>query len=405
MWCHAPMAEAPDRLPARFRALVVGSTFSGIGDGLVAVAMPLAVASRTASPVVVAGVVAVQRLPWLLFSLHGGALADRTDLRRLLPAIDAVRALVLLGLAAAVATDVGVVPLAYLTAFVVGAGDTTVASGLQAAVPRLVPDPQLDRANTWVFVSQAGAEHLAGPAAGGLLFALAAPLPFALDALSFAVGAALLARTLPAGTVAAPSGRSLTGDVRQALGWYRSHTAMRRLTLLIASFSLCQAGILAILVLLVTDVYGRASATFGLVLAAAAVGNLLGSLATARVNARVAIQHVLLVAGVAAGLAYAVMGLTRSPAVAAACMAVEGVAVGIVHVAALSYRQRRIPPEMLGRVSAAFRLVVFGAMPVGALLAGLGGEVAGVAPTVVALGVGQALAAVALAPRIAAEPG
>jgi MFS family permease len=387
-----------------FRTVVVASACSGIGDGVVASAMPLLAASQTRSPTAVAGVLAAQRLPWLLLSLHSGALADRVDLRRLLPRVDAARAVLLGALCAAVAADVAVLPLLYLTALVVGAGDTTVATGLQAAVPRLVPDARLDRANAVVLLSQSSTEHLAGPALGGLLFSAAAALPFGVDALSFALSAVLLARGLPAGTTAPPSGASLSADVREALRWFRGDPGMRRMALLITTFSATQAAVLAVLVLLVTDVYGRSATTFGLVLAAAAVGNVAGSLVTERISRSVGVRTLLLVGGAATGLAYVVLGATRSPLVAAACLAVEGVVIGIASVAALTYRQRRIPPAMLGRVSAAFRMVVYGSLPLGALLAGLGAEVVGVAATVVAAGVVQVLAALLLAPRLEPAP-
>src|SRR2546430_17160474 len=67
----------------RFWKLWGASTVSGLGDGLVLVAFPLLVTSLTRSPQWVAGIMVAQRPPWLLLSLHAGAVADLIDRRRL----------------------------------------------------------------------------------------------------------------------------------------------------------------------------------------------------------------------------------------------------------------------------------------------------------------------------------
>src|SRR5262245_48897711 len=89
----------------RFWKLWGASTVSGLGDGLVLVALPLLVTSLTRSPQWVAGIMVAQRLPWLLLSLHAGAVADRMDRRRLLGVVEIARMAVLLVLGIAVATN------------------------------------------------------------------------------------------------------------------------------------------------------------------------------------------------------------------------------------------------------------------------------------------------------------
>src|SRR5262245_35146129 len=92
------------RLGRRYWQLWGASTVSGLGDGVVLVAFPLLVTSLTRSPQLVAGVMIAQRLPWLLLSLPGGAMADRLDRRRLVATIELLRTAVLGVLALAVAT-------------------------------------------------------------------------------------------------------------------------------------------------------------------------------------------------------------------------------------------------------------------------------------------------------------
>ncbi len=76
-------AVLPARMGTPFRWLVGSSWVGNLGDGLALAAGPLLVASQTQDPLLVALSALLQRLPWLLFGLHVGVLADRVDRRRL----------------------------------------------------------------------------------------------------------------------------------------------------------------------------------------------------------------------------------------------------------------------------------------------------------------------------------
>src|SRR5918994_3707426 len=92
---------APARLGTPFRWLLGSAWASNLGDGLAVAAGPLLVASQTPDPFLVALAGLLQRLPWLLFGLHAGVLADRVDRRLVVVTVDLVRAFVLIVLVAA----------------------------------------------------------------------------------------------------------------------------------------------------------------------------------------------------------------------------------------------------------------------------------------------------------------
>ena len=94
-------------LGARFWRLWTSSTLSNLADGIVKVSLPLAALRFTDSPTLIAGLAFVVTLPWVLFALPAGALADRLDRRRLMLGANAVRAVTLGALAAALAADAG----------------------------------------------------------------------------------------------------------------------------------------------------------------------------------------------------------------------------------------------------------------------------------------------------------
>jgi Major Facilitator Superfamily len=166
------------------------------GDGVRLAAFPLLAAQLTDSPGAVAAVTAVQGLPWLLVGAGLGVIVDRTDRRSLMLVVDITRAVIIAALAAAVLAHGAGLVLIYLTAFTTGAGSALRDTAAVTCVPRLVEPADLDRANGRVIAGHIVGNELAGPAAGGWLFGLAAVLPFAVNARTLGV-AVLLLLTLP----------------------------------------------------------------------------------------------------------------------------------------------------------------------------------------------------------------
>lgn len=383
----------------RFTGLLSASVISGVGDGLVLVALPLLAATITRDPRLVAGVAVAQRLPWVVLSLHGGALVDRLSLRRLLPAVETVRgaALLLLG-GLALGGDV-TLPILYAVAFVIGTGDTVVSSGLHAAIPLMVPVAGLSKANGRIHMSQVSGGEFVGPAIGGVLFGLAAALPFLVDGVSFLATALILALVLPRREPTAPAPTTGLGrDVVEGLRWFVANPVLRLLALLIGAFAFFQAAVLALVVLLATGQLALTDGQFGIFLAMGAIGNLLGAALAERLPEH-RLAAIVLTAGTVTASCYVVMGLTTSAPLAGGAFLVEGVAIAAANVVTVSLRQRVIPQELLGRVGAAFRLCIFGTMPVGALLGGLLAQQVGVGRAVALAGVGQAVLVAVIARR------
>jgi len=151
----------------------------------------------TRSPAAVAAVTAVQGLPWLFLGAGLGVLVDRTDRRRLMVTVDIARAVVISGLAIAIFADSAGLLLIYAVALVTGIGSALRGTAAATCVPRLVEPAGLDKANGRVIAGSIVGNELAGPAAGGWLFGMAAVLPFAVNAGTLGI-AMLLLLTLPA---------------------------------------------------------------------------------------------------------------------------------------------------------------------------------------------------------------
>jgi len=381
---HAASApKGRDRLGRDFGKLWLAQAVSNLGDGVYVTALPLLAATLTRDPLPVSAVVFAEWLPWLLFGLVAGALLDRWDRRRVMWVVDAGRFAVVGAFAVAVLLGWASIPLLMLTGFLLGTGQTLVDTASQALIPTLVSrDRQrLERANGRLQGTHVLSDHLAGPPTGGVLFSAAAWLPFGVDAVSFAAGSALVAsipgrRAAPdrsGGDAGSSVGRqaSLRADIAEGLRWLVRHRVLRAMAVLAAGVNLLSVAHGAILVLFAQERLGLGSVGFGLLLTAAAVGGLAGSVIASWLSRHAGLVRVMVGGFVVGGLARVGIGLTHSPWVAGGLLAVSGVFPVIYNVVFGSLRQQLIPDRLLGRVNSAYSLCTYGSVPLGALLGGV----------------------------------
>jgi MFS family permease len=172
---------------------------------------------------------------------------------------------------------------------------------------------------------------------------------------------------------------------------------LRVLLVLVACLAGLQGMEGGVLVLLATSEWGVREATYGIFLAAGAVGSLLGSILADSLVRRLGSAPTLLGAAIVSGLGYLIMASAQSWHLAGPAFALVGFAVGTGSVVAISLRQRLTPHDLMGRVGGAWRGIVWGAAPVGALAAGSLATLGGLRLPLVLAGVLQCGAAVVLA--------
>jgi MFS family permease len=381
-------------LGPNFDKLWLASAVSNLGDGVRLAALPLLAATLTRDPGLVAGLTAFLVLPWLLFSLPAGALVDRVDRRRLMAAVQAVRMVLVALLGTVVWMGWASIPLLYGLAFLLGVAETLFDTASQAIIPSVVASPQLEPANARLIGAEMVANQFAGPPLGAWLFGVAAAIPFALDTVTFAAGAALLV-TLTGTFVPEQSEQAGIGRrMAEGLGWLWRHRLLRAVTLMVAAVNLFYASTGAILVLFALEVLGVGELGFGLLLAMFAVGAVLGSLVAHRVSKVLGPGMLALAAFSIGGAAQVVVGLSSEPVLVGAMLVAEGFGVAIFNITFRSLRQALVPDRLLGRVVSSQRFFGYGAVPVGAAFGGLLARVLGLrAPFLVA---GVALVLVAL---------
>ncbi len=197
-----------------FTLLWSSQVISTVGTRVTSVAYPLLVLLLTGSPALAGVVGFAQTLPFLLLYLPGGAWVDRWDRRRTMVVCEVGRMVALGSIAVtAVVGGVHAITIAQLAAVAFVEGSLFVLFDLAegAALPRLVPAGQLPTAVAWNQARTQGAD-LVGQPLGGLLFAIAPALPFAVDSVSYLVsgGAVAAIRTRLQGERAATADRLRT---------------------------------------------------------------------------------------------------------------------------------------------------------------------------------------------------
>ena len=376
------MATFASGLRTPFARYWLSGFLADFGDGVRLAAFPLLAVHLTRSPAAVAAVTAVQGLPWLLLGGGLGVVVDRTGRRRLMVTVDTARAAVIVALAAAILAHSAGLWMIYLTAFVTGAGSALRDTAAVTCVPRLVQPDRLEQANARLIAGQIVGNELAGPAAGGWLFGLAAVLPFAVNAGTLGI-AVLLLLTLP-GVFGPPPRQqgtrdaSLWHDFTEGLRWLWQHPDMRDVTIVAGLVSALDAAWFAVLVLFVVRDLHQQPGAYGLLLAIGALGGVATGGVGAALTRRLGPWRSLLLGGAAMAASQAGLGLTGNVVVAAATLFISSGAWALFNVTAVTMRQRQVPAALLGRVSSLFGTVTRGAEALGAVAGGALAAAAGI---------------------------
>ncbi len=355
--------------PPAFRHLWLASAASNLGDGAILAAGPLLLATLTTNPTAIAAAMFAQTLPWPLFTLSSGALADRLPRRTIVAVANAARATLIAALAVTIATGTPTLWLLYLVSFLMGAAETLTDAAYGALVADTVPASLLGRANARLQLTFTLGNLLAGPPLGALLFAAGAALPFGTHAVACGL-AALVVLRIPSRPHPPRPRTTHWHDVRAGVRWLWRHPGVRILAIGIFVMNLAGGGTFAIWVLYGTVHLGLTDTQYGWFIAAGAAGGIAGAWTYDRLEKHLG-QTTLLRGGIIVeALTYLALALTSNPWVAGATMAVFGVHASVWGTVSTTARQRATPTELLGRVGSVYQLASFTGTALGALLGG-----------------------------------
>ena len=368
-------ALAPSRLGGSFRWLLASSVISNVGDGIALAAGPLLVASQTRDPLLVSMALLAQQLPNLLFGLPAGAIADRFDRRRIVAAVNLIRAAVLVVLAATILGGAVSIAIVLAVLFVLGTAEIFADVSSSSLVPRVVPRAHLGIANARLTGSFLLTNQLLAPPIGAFLFSVGMALPFAANAACFALGAVLVSRVVTdVAEVVAERARergSLRAEMADGVRWLIAHPPMRTLALTIIAFNVTYGAAWSVLVLYASERLGMDAVGFGLLTTAIAVGGIIGTTAYGGLERRFSLADIMRVGLLIETFTHLTLAITTSPAVALVTMVVFGAHAFVWGTTSTVVRQRAVPDELLGRVTGVYTIAVIGGMVVGTPIGGL----------------------------------
>ena len=350
--------------------MIASAWAANLGDGFAVSAGPLLVASQTHRAELVALAVLLQRLPWLLFGLLGGVVADRVDRARMSAAVELTRSGVLVVLVLAIVTGWVSIVVVLAALFLLGTAEAFSDTASGSMLPSLVDRDDLILANSRMLTGVVTLNQLAGPALGALLFAVGSALPFVGQAILVGLGAVMITRIDLPVRPARETVPRLRTEVLEGCRWAARHPGVRTLVLTIFTFNITFGAAWSVLVLYAEERLHLGAVGFGVLTTASAVGGVAGNLGYGWLIRRTSLGNIMRVGLIIETLTHLCLALTRDAALAVGIMVIFGAHAFVWGATSVTVRQRAVPEPLQGRVSSVHSLGVYGGLVIGAALAG-----------------------------------
>ena len=317
-------------------------------------------------------------LPFIMFAIPAGLLADRISRRRLMAGAEALRAAALLAILLLIGFDLLTLPLLALSGFIAVCGTVVYSVAAPALVPSLVTPQLLPTANARIELARTIA-FASGPALGGVLVGWLGAAPacgFAAALSVIAVG--LLSGIYEPARAPAPRRHPLQ-EIREGAVFVLHHALLRPVFITQFIFNTASFLLLAVFVPYAVRHLGLSATGVGTTLSMYGVGMVVGALAATRVMRRLAFGTVIALGPVTGFVAAVAMALTTfipSPWLAGGSFFLLGAGPILWVISTTTLRQSVTPPRLLGRVSA-INIMSYGARPVGTLIGAIVGGLYG----------------------------
>jgi MFS family permease len=368
-----------------FMKLWTGQTISQFGDEITGLALPfVAILILGASPFEMGILGVVRFLPWILFTLPAGVWVDRMRRRPILIGADVARAALLSTIPIGFLMGWLTIWQVYAVSFVAGTLEVFFDVAYQSFLPSIVERDELVEGNSKLELSRAGSSVIGPTIAGFLVELVRAPIAIAFDALSY-LGAvlfvALIRRPEPAPEPHDPATGprpSMWQEARAGLGYVATNRYLRSIAACTGTLNLFGNIGNVILLLYATRTLGLTAGTIGLIFAIGNVGVLIGALTGGRLAKRIGTGRTIVFTAALSALGFVMFAV--APREDPFWFFVAGGIIGgftavAYNVNQVGLRQAITPHNMLGRMNATMRLIVWGTIPIGALIGGfLGGD-------------------------------
>jgi MFS family permease len=376
---HPPLLRNRD-----FLLLWSGQGVSQIGAKVLQIGLVWWAMERGGSLAAVSWALVATSLPFVIVGLFAGVLADKLDRRALMVACEAGNGLFVLALAYLAWTDQLTLPILMVGTALVSTLAAIFSPAAMAAIPDLVDDPDLIRANSLQEMTAQGA-LVFGPALGGAMLAMmGAPAAFLTTAVTYALSsfcmlAIRLKRRAPqppteaTGIPQAPESpvRAALTELVGGFAVLKENPAIATLLGLFAVANFLLVPVTVFLPYYAKEVFAVGAGGLGMLEGSIGVGMMIGALALMRSgsvkNRRLAIQCGLAIPG----LSLLLMGVWATYPGFLAALLVLGAALSVMNVVSMTFFQENVPPDRLGRFMGLLMTIIMALMPLSYGAAGL----------------------------------
>jgi len=343
----------------------------------------------------------IEFLPFILLSLPAGVWVDRLRRRPIMIVADVGRAIALLTIPFAFLFDVLTIWQLYAVGFLNGCFTVFFDVSYQSYLPSVVERDQLVEGNSKLEITRSASQILGPGAAGILIGALRAPLAIFVDAISFLVSALFLVwirrpepEPEPHDETTGPR-PSMRREVAVGLRYVTGHRWLRSIAATTGLSNLFSIVATSILILFLVRDRGFTAELIGFAFSIGGLGVLTAALTTSRLTKLLGVGRMLLIG--AAGFSMSILPVAIAPDewlfVAVAGSGFLGGFCGVAwNINQVSLRQAITPTGLLGKMNATMRFIVWGTIPVGAILGGTLGELIGLHNTIWVGAIGGAFA-------------
>jgi MFS family permease len=396
LWPTGGLWRHPD-----FLRLWSAETVSQFGTQVSQLALPLAaVLVLDASAFEVAALGIVEFLPFILFTLPAGVWVDRLPRRPILIAGDLGRAALLASIPVAYLGDALTLGQLYVVGFLVGVCTVFFDVAYMSYLPALVERDHIIEGNSKMEISRSAAQ-IGGPGFGGLLVeAFTAPYAILADAVSFLGSGLFILRIRkheprPEPPSAEQGKAGLWTELKEGLRFVLGNPNLRAQAGCTGTSNFFSNVSFAIIIVFLVRELGLSPAVIGLVFSIGSVGSLLAAFTSNRISRRFGIGPTTIAMALLFGpatflVAFAPVGNQAIPFLIVAQL-LFGFSVVVYNIVQVSYRQAICPPQLQGRMNSVMRFIVWGTIPLGALLGGALGSWVGLRETLVVGAIGGSL--------------
>lgn len=360
-----------------FNRMWAASLISNLADGVLLAAMPLLAISLTNNTVLISAIGAMVMLPWLLFAIPIGALVDRLDRRFILAGANATRSAAVGVLAFTISTDLATIYLLLFIAFVIGVCEVAADTTSQSLIPQILDEKNYEKGNSRLQISETVVQGFVGAPLSSALYSLAIYLPFFFNSIGFAVSA-ILALLIPIKylqdvrkEVSVKAEKNFLADIKFGINYLFNHKVLRRIVLTTSLVGVCYALGTSTIVLFMINELDLSKTLFGIVLTIQGVGAILGAIVAPRASRRFGRSRTMNFGFFASSILLLLQEFSPNIYVLVGLATLAAFAISQWNVLIMATYQTIIPNEIYGRIHGTRRTLVWGLMPIGALLGGV----------------------------------